>query len=162
MKTLIAYASNKGAVQEVAETIRERLAGDADLLDLDSSAAKSGETDLSAHDTVILGASIHAGKVQSRMTNFITAHKSELAARPLGLYLCSLQSDDTDSLIAGAFTPELAEAARATAWFGGRVHYQDYNPIIRFILKRITKSDEDIDTLRLQDVDAFLSRLQSE
>ena len=74
MKTLIVYATKHGCAETCAKKLRAKLPGGADMLNLK---LKRGAP-LDPYDTVLIGGSIHAGRIQSSVKRFSEQHRAAL------------------------------------------------------------------------------------
>lgn len=81
---LVAYASEHGATQGVAERIAAKL-GDG-RLDVDLRAVADLDGDLSSYDAVVLGSAVYAQSWLPAATRFLRAHADALATRPVWLF----------------------------------------------------------------------------
>lgn len=155
MKRLIAYASTKGTVEKCAHALAEKLEG-ADLYAL----GRGAEPDLDDYDQVILGSSIHAGQPQKKMVAFREKYKQELLARDLGLFICCLSQEQEDQYLTSTYGEELLSHARGIGKFGAELIFSQYNFIIRFMLKKINGSSEDIHKIRHEEIEGLARILQ--
>ncbi|QSG07386.1 flavodoxin domain-containing protein [Halapricum desulfuricans] len=150
---LIAYGTSEGQTEKVAdriaETIRER-GHDATALDV------KGEHDVTASNAVLVGSSIHVGKHQPAVAEFVTDHGAALSERPTGFFQVSLSSatDDEErraeaAAYAEAFVEETGFDPDRIGLFGGALRYSKYGFLKRVMLKRIAaEATGDTDTSR--------------
>jgi menaquinone-dependent protoporphyrinogen oxidase len=115
----------------------------------------SGSVDLDEYAAAILAASVHIGKHEREMVKFVKDHLAELDRLPSAFLSVTLSEAGAERLDA---TPE--ERARHSAgvrevmekffvdtgWrpqrvkpIAGALLYSKYNPLIRFVMKRIAK-----------------------
>lgn len=85
MRTVIAYASRYGTSEKVARLLAARLPGEVTVVNV----VEDGQINWNQVDHIIVGGSIRMGKVQAELTKWLKRNKSQLQARPLGLYLCA-------------------------------------------------------------------------
>ena len=84
---LVAVASRHGATREIAEAVGASLRRsglEATVIDLDE--APDRPIDVADHDAVVLGSAIYMGRWRRSARDFVEAHRSALAARPLWLF----------------------------------------------------------------------------
>jgi menaquinone-dependent protoporphyrinogen oxidase len=140
MKTLIIYSSKYGAVQECAEKLKGLLDGETDIVQMEKKAPK---VVLAGYDRVVIGGSIHAGKLQKNVRAFCDENLDALKAKKVGLFLSSLTPpEQAGHYFTETFPEGLVKSAKAMSGFGGKVVFESMNPIERFILKKITKTDK--------------------
>ena len=86
MKILIVYDTKHGCTQSAAATLKTLL-GDGVTV---AHVKEKSELDLETFDVVIVGGSIHAGRVQRRIMNFCEENLAVLEKKRLGLFLCCM------------------------------------------------------------------------
>ena len=97
-------------------------------------------------DAVLVGASIHMGKQQPAVREFVSSNRDALASRPTAFFQLSMSSavtDETRRANAAGYADEFLEA---TDWhpdriglFGGALRYSKYGFLKRLLMKRIAK-----------------------
>jgi len=164
---LVLYGTGEGQTATVAERIAEALRArghDAEPVDVASAAA---DVDLAAYDAVLVGASIHRGKHQRSVVDFVRANRERLAAVPTAFFQVSLSSaTEEGEAEAAGYVESFVEA---TDWhpdrigqFGGALRFSEYGFLTRLMMKQIAKrAMPDVDTSRdveftdWDEVDAF-------
>lgn len=149
---LVPYGTGEGQTAKVAERIVDALVErghDATAVDADE---VPPDLDVEDFDAVLVGASIHAGKHQDEVGEFVAANLDALASRPTGFFQVSLSSaDEQGEAQAAGYVEEFVDA---TGWhpdrigfFGGALRYSEYGFIKRLMMKQIVKrSMPDVDT----------------
>ena len=108
---------------------------------------------LESYDAVIIGASIHMGKHDKHVRDFVAAHRDVLERLPAAFFSVSLAAYDNRAEAEGY----IEEFVRETGWhpgkvglFGGALLYRQYGFIKRHLMKRIVhdKGNPDTDTSR--------------
>lgn len=142
MNTAIIYASKHGATAEIAGRIASQIGGTATLFDL-----ADGKPDLTDFQTVVLGTAIYAGQPMSTMKKY--AQTIDPAGKMLGLFACGMETDDSKRAeeIAAAFPERLQRQAVVSAFMPGRYQFAKMNVPERFIIKRIAKTNRDVDAI---------------
>ena len=136
MKTLIVYSTNHGCAEKCAIMLRNNLSDDTGLINL----KRSPNPDISDYEAIIIGGSIHAGKIQKRVTQFCYNNYELLKEKKLGLYICCMrEGEEAANQFRGAFPEELIKHATATGIFGGEFNFGRMNFIEKFLVKKIAK-----------------------
>jgi menaquinone-dependent protoporphyrinogen oxidase len=166
MKRLgIYYATRTGHTQHIAEhvaTILQSRGFDAELRNLRS---QDGSPSLNDCAGVILAASVHLGKHEPEMVDFVTKHRAELDALPSLFLSASLSeagaeraaatskekerhAEDVQRMIDG-FVTETGWRPALVKPVAGALIYSKYNVLVRFMMRLIAKKENaDTDTSR--------------
>ncbi len=156
MSTLIAYMTRHGCAGKTAGMLKEHLEGDPDVLDL----KKSKKLDLSRYDTVIIGGSIHAGRLQKGLRRFLEKNSEVLLEKRLGLYLCCMEEGETAwKQFEDAYPEDLRRHAAATGLFGGEFDFGRMNFIERGIVKKIAKIEESVSRIDAAAIGEFAAKI---
>jgi menaquinone-dependent protoporphyrinogen oxidase len=151
----IFYATREGQTKKIVERIATNLKNrglKADLKDV----RHASDAGLSAYAAAILAASVHSGRHEREMTRFVKRHRAELDQLPTtfisvslsqtGVERASASPQERESFVADV-TTVINKFLRETAWhpkhirpIAGALLYTRYNPLIRFVMKRIAKS----------------------
>ncbi|WP_254546959.1 flavodoxin domain-containing protein [Halomarina pelagica] len=141
---LVLYGTGEGQTAKVAGRIVDVLAARGH----DAAAVDAGERppDLSVDDfdAVLVGASIHRGKHQSAVREFVTSNRDALAAKPTAFFQVSLSSADErgEEQAAGyveAFVEDTGWHPDRIGLFGGALRYSQYGFLKRLVMKQIAK-----------------------
>ncbi|MGC6174661.1 flavodoxin domain-containing protein [Lacrimispora sp. 38-1] len=138
MSTLIAYATKYGFTKTCAEILAKKLGENVDICDL-----SRNHPELMKYDKVIIGGSIYAGKIRKPVMRFCSDNLSTLKVKKLGLFICGMaKEDDVQKQLDSAFPRELLEVCAAKGFFGGECNYDKMNFLEKFIMKKITRSEQ--------------------
>lgn len=152
MKTLILFMSTHGCTIKIAHQISGQLSGEVQLHNLNI----SPNVNLSGYDRVIIGGSIHAGKIQRRISNFCEKHLEELLQKEVGLYICCmLEGDVAKEELKQAFPEELHQHAKTEAIMGGEFIFEKMNLFERFLVKNIAKTNQSVRKIDMNAVRNF-------
>lgn len=137
-KKIIIYTTKYGFVTKVASTLKAKLGGEVDLVNL----AKEKAPSLGGYDTVILGGSIYFGKVQKKLAAYMRQAMPELAGKKLGLFVCAGIPDPVKKReeLEQAFPPELFKQAVCKDILGDEIVYEKLSFLDKFITRRISGS----------------------
>jgi menaquinone-dependent protoporphyrinogen oxidase len=152
MKVLIPYGTTEGLTARISEYVADVIRGhghEADAVDLKGSA----DPKPNGYDAVIVGASIHMGKHEDYVRDFVRKNRDELGRLPSAFFSVSLAAHDNMEEAEGY----IEEFVRETGWrpakvglFGGALLYTHYGFIKRHLMKKIArdKGNPDTDTSR--------------
>lgn len=141
---VVLYATGEGQTAKIAErivkTISER-GHEASAIDVRD---RPESFRLAEYDAVVVGASIHVGKHQNEVREFVTENRDGLSGVPTAFFQVSLSSasEEKREEAAGYVESFLAE----TGWhpdrigqFGGALRFSEYGFLKRLMMKRIAK-----------------------
>ncbi|PTN08678.1 flavodoxin domain-containing protein [Mangrovibacterium marinum] len=135
MKTAILYLSTHGCTINVAHRIAVKLGGEVDLINLKN----KPRVRLDDYDRIILGGSIHAGKIQKELRSFCERNLDKLTQKELGLYICCMYKGvQAEVQLRNAFPEALHRHAKAEAIMGGAFYFEKMNFVERFLVKKMT------------------------
>lgn len=151
----ILYATREGHSQRIAERVATVLSARGFRSEGIPLQPNPVSLELGRYSTAILVASVHVGKHEREMVNFIQSHRGELDALPTLLISVSLSQAGAE--MAGSSPQARARAAadveylinkliNDTGWrptcvkpVAGALMYSKYNPFVKFIMKRIAR-----------------------
>ncbi|MCK5832890.1 flavodoxin, partial [bacterium] len=96
---------------------------------------------LDCGDTIIIGGSIYAGKIQKSVKKFISNNLKTLVEKKIGLFVCAAEKQDprkTEQLN-NAFSQKIRQRAVSIECFGDEIYWEKLNPFYKFIVKLISK-----------------------
>jgi menaquinone-dependent protoporphyrinogen oxidase len=151
-KIYIAYGSIEGQTAHIAEYIADvvRAHGNqAETVDLKHSA----DTIPDGQDGVIVAASVHVGKHEGYVADFVRKNRGALERLPSALVSVSLAAHGDEASAEGyvtKFEEETGWHARQVGMFSGALQYTHYNFLKRQLMKKIAKDkgSPDLDTSR--------------
>jgi len=159
MKIAIIYSSHQGYARECAKKIADDLdmeGKQAEVVDVRREAKKLR---LDEYDTIIIGGGIHIGHLSSALRKYCSKHEELLCTKRLGLFICSTDKDNYEKQFTDNFPQPLLDAAIAKGWFGGRIVFAKQKGLMRIILKKILKGDDDVYEERPEAVKAFMTEM---
>jgi menaquinone-dependent protoporphyrinogen oxidase len=141
MSALIAYITRHGCAGKAAGMLKEHLTGEITIVDL----KKEKKPDLSPYDTVIVGGSIHAGRLQKGVMKFLERNREALLEKRLGLYLCCMEEGETAvKQFENVYPEDLRRHAVASGLFGGEFDFEKMNFIERKIVRKAAGIEESV------------------
>ncbi len=133
MKTAIIYATTHGTTEKVAQQIEKQL-GNSQLFNL----KQIKNIDLSQFDQVVIGGSIHAGQIQSRVKNFCKLNMVDLLQKRVALYVCGMNEPEFETELSNAYPELLRKHAITSKVVGGEFLVDKMNFIERFLVRKIS------------------------
>jgi menaquinone-dependent protoporphyrinogen oxidase len=152
MRVLIPYGTTEGLTARISEYVADVVRGhghEAAAVDITGSRA----TNPDGYDAVIVGASIHMGKHEHYVLDFVRENREALERLPSAFFSVSMAARDNPEEAEGY----IEEFVRQTGWrparvglFGGALLYTHYGFIKRHLMKKIArdKGNPDTDTSR--------------
>ncbi|GAA0181489.1 flavodoxin domain-containing protein [Clostridium sediminicola] len=140
MKTLIVFSTKYGTTEKCAKILKEKLNGDIDLCNL----KKTDEVEIFNYDKVIIGGSIYVGQIQKEVKKFCSENLNKLKKKRVGLFICCMNEKSGQEQLNNSFPKELLISAVAKETFGGEFRFSKMNFFEKFIIKTISKKDENM------------------
>jgi menaquinone-dependent protoporphyrinogen oxidase len=151
----VLYATREGQTRKVAEFLATELRQHE--LDVELHDVAEGGVTLDGYDGVVLAASVHLGKHEKEMVKLVRAQRAVLERIPSAFVSVSMSergaedaskpaaerarfAHDVQTVI-DAFVAETGWHPRQVKPVAGAVKYTRYNPLIRFVLKQISKKE---------------------
>ncbi|MCC5911081.1 MAG: flavodoxin domain-containing protein [Clostridiaceae bacterium] len=152
MSTLIIYATKYGCTEKCAKMLSEKLQGKVELWNL-----KENKTiDFTQYDKIILGGSIHMGKIQKEVTELCSKNLNQLKDKKLGLFICCMREGDTaETELNSSFPQKLLDHAVATGCFGGEFIFKKMNFIDKMIIKKVANTNKDTSAISEESIYRF-------
>lgn len=117
--TLIIFASNYGTVEKCARELFSQIEGKVDICNLSQ---RKFLPDLSGYDAIIVGGSIHNGKIQEEISSFCRDKLDVLFTKRIGLFInCLYSGDIAQQQLDEAFPESLSMHAVVRDYFGGEI-----------------------------------------
>lgn len=171
-RVLVVYGTGEGHTAHVAQALAARLrdrGASTYIADLEEESP-----DVSGFDGVAVGGSVHAGKFQSEVREYVKEHADWLNGSPAWFFGVSLSQagkrapidpENAKKQIDGLFE-ETGWTPRGVLSVGGALKYREYNFFKRSLMKHVAaNAGEDTDTTRdwdytnWQQVDAFADQI---
>ena len=140
-KILIGYGTTEGQTAQIADHLAEVIRGrglEVEALDLE----QSKDVSLAGFDAVIIGGSVHMGKHQSDVVDFVRRNRVDLERLPSAFFSVSLAASG-DLANAEAYVENFTQQ---TGWrptkvglFSGALLYRKYGFLKRYMMKRIVR-----------------------
>src|SRR5215208_8157558 len=111
IRVLIPYGTTEGLTARISDYVADVIRGhghEANAVDIKG----SGATELDGYDAVIVGASIHMGKHEDYVLEFVRENRDELGRLPSAFFSVSMAAHDNMGEAAGY----IEEFVRETGW----------------------------------------------
>jgi menaquinone-dependent protoporphyrinogen oxidase len=156
LKVLIAYGTSEGRTARIADYLADVIRDqghEAFPVDI----KRSGAPEPASYDAVIVGASVHMGKHQNCVRDFVREHRVALERLPSAFFSVSLAAHDNTEEARHEAEGYVEKFAQQTGWrprkvglFAGALLYSKYGLFTRWIMKKIArgKGSPDTDTSR--------------
>jgi menaquinone-dependent protoporphyrinogen oxidase len=156
MSTLIVYATTHGCTEKAVQMLEQLLNDKVSLMNL----KKRFHSDLSSFDTIIIGGSIHAGRIQGKVKRFYRKHLDTLKQKNLGLFLCCMEEgENAQKQFDEAFPAELRSHAAAAGFFGGAFNLDKMNFLQKAIIKKAAGIIESVEKIKDDNIHQFAAEL---
>jgi menaquinone-dependent protoporphyrinogen oxidase len=141
MKTAIIYTTKYGSVEKVARKLAELIDPkhtDLILLERDIS------INLQNYDCIILGGSIHAGRIQKKMKAFCESNMVILLEKKVGLFICCMFESKAEEQLQKAYPEVLNLHAISREYMGGEFNFERMNFVEKMLVRKISGVSENI------------------
>lgn len=156
MKTIIIYSTHNGCTEKCAKNLSQKLNGDISVVNLKNVTPKI----LNDYDTIIIGGSIRAGKIQSKIKKFCLQQAASLKTKRLGLFLCCMEQGDTaQKQFDDAYPEELRQHAMATGLFGGEFNFDKMNFLEKAIIRKVANVTESVSRISEENITEFAQQM---
>jgi len=158
LRTLIIFSSSHGTTEKAAQLLKKQLNGEVELINL----KKLSNPPLTDYDSVILGSSIYAGSVKSKVKQFIKQNQKALMTKHLGLFLCCMfEGEKAEQQFETTYPKELREHSKANGLFGGEFLVSKMNFIERQIVKKVAGVTSDVSKINVEEIERFAEKLNA-
>jgi menaquinone-dependent protoporphyrinogen oxidase len=137
----LTYGTTEGQTAKIAEFIADALRArdlDVTMLDVKDTPARA----LDGYDGVVVGASIHRGRHDKHIVEFVQKHQDALARVPTAFFSVSLAAhgdDDEAERYVEQFEEETGWRPDKVALFGGALLYTEYGFFKRHMMRKIVR-----------------------
>jgi menaquinone-dependent protoporphyrinogen oxidase len=157
MKVAVFFATREGQTSKIANRIAEHLRAKRVTVDIVNVRTQAAPPDWSAYATAFVAASVHTGRHEREMIEFVRRSRDEL--RRIGAVFISVSMSEAgaEDMHASAERRERSSAdaqrmvdvfIKETGWkperylrVAGALLYTHYNFLVRFVMKRISRQN---------------------
>lgn len=159
MQILIVYASRHGCTRKLAQRVAQELGKGTRLIPV----RDVTPADLQSCGTIIIGCSVHAGRIQARIRKFVTRYQSALLVKRIGIFLCHMdEPEEARKHLQNNLPPELLEHAQAVGLFGGEFDLAKMNFLEKWIVKKVAHVEESVTKLHENRITDFIEAMRGE
>ena len=144
MNVLLLYGTTEGQTGKIARFVTERLVQDGQKALMIEARESAFIPDLGEFDAVLIAASLHAGRFQREVIEFVKHNRQALAEKSSALLSVSLSAAGRDPQDVVGLATCVAQFIEQTGWTPGRVHhvagalrYSAYGLITRWVMRHI-------------------------
>lgn len=137
MKSLIIYASKKGAAEKCAEQIKRGITGEVKIITF----KEAQDLPLDSYDNIIIGSSVYAGRLDKNLKTFCQSHEELLKKKKTFLFLVCMSDKLIDNYVRDNIPKEVAEHLTDVVYCGGALYFSKMNFFEKFIMKKIANSE---------------------
>jgi len=155
MKTAIIYTTTHGTTEKVANTIRDALGVNAYTFNL----KLVRNVDLDQFEQIVIGGSIHAGKIQKKIMIFCKTNLLELLNKKVALFICGMNEPEIAKELKNAYPDLLLKHSTVSVTVGGEFLFEKMNFFERLIVKKITGINKTVSSIKWDQVDVLINKL---
>jgi len=158
MKTLIVYASKHGCAKRAAEKIAQTMGSEAEVNNI----RNITRIDLEDFDRIIIGGSIHAGRIQGPIKSFAQKNLNQLLQKQIGLFICHMEEDSEKAMkeLTDNFPEQLVKHATSKGLFGGEFDMNKMNFFEKFIIKKVAHVTESVSSIHEENIENFITTMK--
>jgi menaquinone-dependent protoporphyrinogen oxidase len=145
MRVLLVYGTTDGHTRKVASFMQDALSRRGHAATLHDAAASVAGLDIGDFDAAIVAASLHIGRYQTSVRQFVVAHRAALQGMPAAFVSVSLAVAGRDEDDRAGLERCIADFSRETGWTPRRLHhaagalrYTHYGLLKRWALRYIS------------------------
>ena len=138
-KTSIIYSSSHGNTEKILKEILSLAGSSAEMVKV----SRASASDILEADKVVLGGSIHAGKIQKELADFTAKHKTLLLQKRLAVFIGCLDKEESSKQLEKAFPEDIKNHAEVKACIGGNLELKRLPLVLRMIMKLLVKKEKD-------------------
>jgi menaquinone-dependent protoporphyrinogen oxidase len=144
MQILLVYGTNEGHTQKIAAFVAEHLARRGHQVTTAGASDARIPPDPRKFDAVLIAASVHLGRYQAAVIDFVSNHRAAISARVNAFLSVSLAAAGHDPGDIGGLKKCVADFVQASGWVPQQIHhvagafrYSSYGFLTRCAMKYI-------------------------
>jgi menaquinone-dependent protoporphyrinogen oxidase len=155
---VVIYMSRHGTVAKVAGMIKDSCKSEpVTLINLKAIT----HPDVSKCDLIIIGGSIHVGKIQKQLKRFCSKNEELLLTKKLGLFICCMfTGNEAQQEFENAYSEKLRNHAIAKALMGYEILFEKMDIVERTVMKKLTGESQDVHKIDIKSFNKFIVDLR--
>lgn len=159
MKTAIIYGTTYGTTHKVAKILAKGIKGECVTIPINKAKSEC----LQKYDFIIIGGSIHKGRIQSQIKQYTSRNIKTLLGKNIGLFILANNDKEIDKYFRDSFTKGLVDSTVTTGFFGNEIHPEKGNLITKKIMineiENYLKTDEELPSLKFDKIQDFMNEI---
>ncbi|WP_280771008.1 flavodoxin domain-containing protein [Salipaludibacillus daqingensis] len=158
MPTLLIYSTKHGTTEKIALDISKNLLDEVKVVNLEKERVPS----FHHYETIIIGTSIHMGKIPKKMDKFLQRNERVILTKRLGLFLCCMKEGEEAKLqFESSFSSPIRGHAISQALCGGEFIFSKMNFLERKIIHKVAGEKNDLSAINKENIDNFINEINS-
>lgn len=144
MRILLLYGTQEGQTQKISSFVADRLRQQGHEVTTADASAEGVHPDPRTFDAILIAASVHLGRYQRAVIEFVTEHRATISARANAFLSVSLAAAGHEPDDIGGLKKCVADFVQASGWTPQLVHhiagafrYSAYGFLTRCVMKYI-------------------------
>ncbi len=156
MNTAILYSSKHSTTEKCSQKLATEIGENVKVFNLKN----DPNPKILEFDSIIIGGSIHAGKIQSKIKKYCQKNIELLKEKKLGLFICCMDEKKAQEQLEKNFPPELLKNSVAKGLFGGEFIFEKMNFLEKFIIKKISKLEKSVSKINEENIKKFAKEMK--
>ena len=148
--------SRHGTTEKIVQQLCDRL--DKSITDV-VNLERDPLPDLALYDLILIGGSIHTGRIQKQVRKFCILNEPQLLKKKIGLFICSIETHETDEEFFSAFPARLRKHAIACGKFGGELLVNKMGFVERLYTRIVYGVSENLQQIDKAAIENFIDKL---
>jgi len=158
VSTLLLYTTTHGTTEKIATYISEKLLDEVQIVNM----IKEDVPSLHLYQTIVIGTSIHMGKIPKKMDRFLKKNERLILTKQLGMFLCCMKKGDEAQIqFESSFSSPLRGHAISQTLCGGEFIFSKMNFLEKKIIQKIAGEDQNRSTVNQKNIDDFITELNA-
>ncbi|TYB31581.1 MAG: flavodoxin [Candidatus Mcinerneyibacterium aminivorans] len=157
MSLLIIYSTKYGCTEKVANRLANYYRKKYHLINIKKQ--NFNPDILNEFNSIAIGGSIYAGKIQKEISKFCEDYKDLLLKKKIGLFICCGSEAEIDKYFEKSFISEVLEHAVDKAYMGYEYNFDKMNFLEKMLVKSIAKIKENKSLIKEENIKNLANKL---